>query len=348
MTRYEAATERTPTLQEIYIRTGPELGQYVWEDFNADGAIQIDEFLPERTPNEGAYVKTFIPSDSLASIVSVRARMRLQLEPARIWGKETTGLKRVLRQISSRTTFEVQEKSRDEDLTSVYLLDLDSFRNSVNTLNGRIRVSQDFLFFRALPRVGLDVRFNQLRSLSELAAGEETRFLNVWTVEGRYAASRKWGLKLRAEQEANRLGSESFASRRYNISGMRIAPEISFSPTNELSFIGSGEWANKSDSEGAREARVLKLPFEVRVRKIRKAQLSARFEAAFVNLVGDALGLSLFELTDGRGAGTSYLWGLSGDYTLNQFLRLSFAYDGRSPSDAPTLHTLRVQMSALF
>lgn len=348
VTRYEAATERTPTLQEIYIRTGPELGQYVWEDFNGDGAIQIDEFLPERTPNEGAYVKTFIPSDSLASIVSVRARVRLQLEPSRIWGKESTGLKRALRQVSSRTTFEVQEKSRESDIARIYLLNLDEFRNPLNTLNGRIRVSQDFLFFRAIPRVGLDVRFNQLRSLSELAAGEETRFLNVWAVEGRYAASRKWGLKLRAETEANRLGSESFASRRYNIEGLRVSPEISFSPSNSLSFVTSGEWANKTDRVGSREARVVKLPFEMRIRKVRKAQVSARFEVAFVSLDGDALGLSLFELTDGRGPGTSYLWGLGGDYTLNQFLRLSFAYDGRAPADAPTLHTLRVQMSALF
>ncbi|MFK7843875.1 MAG: hypothetical protein AB8G77_01145 [Rhodothermales bacterium] len=347
-TRYEASTERTPTLQEIYIRTGPELGQYVWEDVNEDGAIQIDEFLPERTPNEGAYVKTFIPSDSLSSIISVRARVRLQFEPSRIWGKEAAGLKKILRQVSSRTTFEVQEKSREEDIAQIYLLSLDKYRSSLNTLNGRIRFSQDLLLFRSIPKIGLDFRFNQLRSLSELAAGEESRFLNVWSVEGRFAPTRKWGFKMRAETEDNRLGSEAFASRRYDIEGIRLEPEISFSPTNTLSFVGSSDWAKKTDNTGDRTASVLKLPFEVRLRKIRKAQVSARFEVAFVKLEGEALGLSLFELTDGRGAGTSYLWGLNGDYTLNQFLRLSFAYDGRSPADAPTLHTLRVQMSALF
>ncbi len=347
-TRYEASTERTPTLQEIYIRTGPELGQYVWEDANEDGAIQIDEFIPERTPNEGAYVKTFIPSDSLSSIISVRARARLQFEPARIWGKESTGLKRVLRQISSRTTFEVQEKSREEDIAEIYLLNLDKYRSSLNTLNGRIRVGQDLLLFRSIPNVGVDIRFNQLRSLSELAAGEESRFLNVWSIESRFAPSRKWGLKLRAESEDNRLGSEAFASRRYDIRGTRLEPEISFNPTNTLSFVASSAWAKKTDAEGDRSASVLKIPFEMRLRKIRKAQITARAEVAFVDLQGEALGLSLYELTDGRGAGTSYLWGLNGDYTLNQFLRLSFAYDGRAPADAPVLHTLRVQMSALF
>ena len=218
----------------------------------------------------------------------------------------------------------------------------------MNTLNGRIRFSQDLLFFRSIPSVGLDVRFNQLRSLSELAAGEETRFLNVWSVEGRYAPSRRWGLQLRAENENNRLGSAAFASRRYDIDGVRFEPEISFSPSGALSFVAGAEWARKTDNEGNRSASVLKIPFETRFRKIRKAQVTARFEAAFVDLTGEAVGLSLFELTDGRGAGTSYLWGLNGDYTLNQFLRLSFSYDGRAPADAPVVHTLRVQMSALF
>ena len=347
-TRYEASTERTPTLQEIYIRTGPELGQFVWVDENGDGVIQIDEFLPEQTPNEGSYVKTFVPSDSLSSIISVRAQVRLNIEPSRLFGKTATGFKKVLSQISSRTTVEIQEKSREEELADIYLLNMSKFRSAANTLNGRLRIAQDIFLFRSTPGVGLDVRFNQLRSLSELAAGEETRFLNVWSAEGRLAPSNRWGFKLSGSTETNRLGSEAFASRRYRIKGNRIEPEISFSPSTSVSIIGRAAWAKKSDAEGDRDASVLKIPLEIRFRQIRKSQITFRGEVAFVDLSGEARGLAEFELTDGRGAGTSYLWGVNGDYTLNRFLRLSFAYDGRAPADAPVLHTVRVQMSALF
>ena len=34
---YEALSEQTPVLQEIYIRAGPELGEYVWNDSNGNG-----------------------------------------------------------------------------------------------------------------------------------------------------------------------------------------------------------------------------------------------------------------------------------------------------------------------
>lgn len=346
--RYEASTERTPTLQEIYIRTGPELGQFVWEDTNSDGIIQLDEFLPERTPNEGSYVKTFVPSDSLSSIISVRALLRLQLEPSRVWGGDSEGLKKILRQVSSRTTIEIQEKSREDQLADIYLLKLDRFRSPENTLNGRLRLAQDLLLFRMMPNVGVDLRFNQLRNLSELSAGEETRFLNTWSAEARYAPSKSWGLKLNGALERNRVNSEAFASRRYNIEGLRLEPEISFNPSSAISLSGGATWAQKTDAIGNRSATVIRLPFELRYNRVRKAQITTRFETAFVSLTGDAVGLAAFELTDGRGAGTSYLWGISGDYTLNDYLRLSLAYDGRAPADAPVLNTVRLQMSAIF
>ena len=347
-TRYEASTERTPTLQEIYIRTGPELGQFVWEDTNDDGIIQIDEFLPERTPNEGNYVQTFVPSDSLSSVINVRALVRLQMDLSRIWNEETQGIGRFLRQITSRTTFEVQEKSRDPELSRVYLLDLSRFRDPVNTLNGRIRLNQHIALFRLVPKVGVDIRFNQLRSLSELAAGEESRFLNVWNVEGRFAPSRTWGFRFGGERESNRLGSESFASRNYRITAWRVEPEVTVNLSSQFSVVAGGIWAQKEDDVGSRSASVWRVPLEVRYRRLRKAQVTARSEIAIVDLSGNAEGLAAFELTDGRGAGTSYLWGVTGDVTINQYLKLTFSYDGRAPSGAPTLHTFRTQLSAVF
>ena len=76
-----------------------------------------------------------------------------------------------------------------------------------------------------------------------------------------------------------------------------------------------------------------------------------RAEVAHVQLEqpdGRAVGLAQYELTEGRGPGTSFLWGLNGQYAINSYLRATFSYDGRAPAEAPTLHTVRVQLSALF
>ncbi|MDZ4700327.1 MAG: hypothetical protein SH809_11520 [Rhodothermales bacterium] len=346
--RYEAATERTPTLQEIYIRTGPELGQFVWEDVNADGVLQIDEFLPERTPNEGTYVRTYVPSDSLSSVIGVGARLRLRIDPSKVWRDAGPGWQRALAQVSTQTLIDLTEKSRDPELARIYLLDLSRFRSPVNTVNGRIRIAQDIFLFRSNPRFSLDIRFNQTRGHSELAAGEEVRFLNSWSVEGRSRLSDRWALKLAGAIETNRLESAAFASRRYNIEGIRIEPEIAFSPTRRYTFVAGGVVARKEDTLLGRDVKMVRIPLEIRYAVVRKLQVTTRSEVALVRLTGEAVGLAQFELTDGRGAGTSWLWGLQGDYTVSRYLRLSFSYDGRAPADAPVLHTMRVQLSALF
>ncbi|NBC18440.1 MAG: hypothetical protein GVY18_14115, partial [Bacteroidetes bacterium] len=349
---YEAQTERTPTLQEIYVRTGPELGQFVWVDGSGDtpedGIIQLDEFLPERTPDEGTYVRTFVPSDSLTSIISVQSRLRLDLDPSRLWRQGDTRWKRWLSQVSTRTTLEVTEKSRTPDLAQIYLLNLSRFRDSTNTLNGRLRVGQDLTLFRTEPRYGIDVSFSQVRALSELAAGQETRFINTWRLDGKLRLARQWSTRLRAKWEQNRTDSEQFNSRRYDIEGVTVEPEVSFNPLRALQLSSSVSYARKQDGIGDRAAQVLKLPFEARLTRVRRLQLSGRFEVADVQLDGEATGLAQFELTDGRGPGTSYLWSVNGQYRFSRLLRATLAYNGRAPAEAPVLHTVRVQLSANF
>ncbi|MEX1055280.1 MAG: hypothetical protein WED81_04590, partial [Rhodothermales bacterium] len=345
---YEGMTERTPTLQEIYVRTGPEIGQFVWEDANRDGVIQIDEFLPERLPNEGTYVKTFIPSDTLTSVVNVQARMRLEFDPSRLWAKPSATWQRWLSNVGGRTVLEVRETTRDPELARVYLLDLRRFRNPDHTLNGRIRLAQDVFLFRSRPDYGVDISFNQLRSLTEMSAGEERRFVNAWRMEGRLRPTVDWGLRLVAAAERNRLLSESFASRRYDISSVRLEPEGSYALSSAIQLVASMDLSRKSDRIGARSALIFKLPMELRYTRPRKMQAAARFEVARVNMEGLAVGLAQYELTDGRGPGTSYLWSLRGQYALNEFLRATFSYDGRAPSGTSPIHTLQVQLSAVF
>jgi hypothetical protein len=76
--------------------------------------------------------------------------------------------------------------------------------------------------------------------------------------------------------------------------------------------------------------------------------VNANAEVAHVALSGTAVGRAQFELTDGRGPGTSILWGLQGQYAVTDNLRATINYDGRIPATADPIHTVRVQVSASF
>ncbi len=346
---YEALTKRTPTLQEIYVRTGAEVGQYVWQDANGDGLLQIDEFIPERTPNEGIYVKTFVPSDSLEPVTGVEARLRLRLDPARAWRSASARWKRLFAHVETQTTLEVTEENRAADLAQIYLLNLSRFQDPETTQRGRLRVGQDVHLFRRALGYGLDLSFDRVRSLNGLAAGAEERLVQTWRAEGRYEPAEAWGLRLEGRLGRNRSES-GFEARQYDIRSVEVEPEVAYqAPGSPWRMAGGVALARKRDDVGARRVRLVKVPVEARLALKRRLQLTARGEVARVDLDGEAAaGLAEFELTDGRGPGTSLLWGLDGQYAFTDYLRATLAYDGRSFSDAPAINTLRLSLSASF
>ncbi len=349
---YEALTEKTPILQENFVRVGPEIGEYIWIDDNEDGIRQIDEFQLETTPFEGEYVRTFIPSDELEPVINVQARLRLVLNPARWWKRSATGWRGILSKVNSQTTLEVFEKSKEEDLKQIYLLNLNRFQNDSTTVNGRFRIDQRLELFKGESRYGVTFIFNTLESLSRLSAGNEGRLQKVWRFEGRYRPASVVGFGLAGALQLNESRSSQFASRRFNIETQTLTPSVTVNLMQSLQIGLQLGYSRKTDTreDGAemRGATILKTPLEVRYNWARKLQITARAERASVTLDGEATGLAAFELTDGRGPGVSYLWNVATQYTINQLIRSSFFYDGRAPADAPVIHTLRLQFSLVF
>ena len=347
---YEALTERAPTLQEIYIRTGPELGDYVWEDADGDGVPQIDEFLPERVQDEGVYARTLIPSDSLQSVIGVQTRFTVAFDPARAWKGSRTAWKRTLSNVFARTTVRIQEKSRNQQLSDVYLLKPNALRSQVHTLKGRIRVQQDLLLFRNRPAYGLNLTFSELRSLSELAAGKETHFVRLWKAAARMKPGVRWAVRLSSSSDRTEKVSETFSSRTYDIRSLDVEPDVSYSPSDVMQISVGVAFADKTSKESGTSARIWKVPVTAQYSLVRRLNITARLEGASVRIDGAAQthGLAQFELTDGRGPGTSFLWNLNAWYQVSQILRATMSYNGRSPASGPTLHTLRISLSAVF
>ena len=94
-------------------------------------------------------------------------------------------------------------------------------------------------------------------------------------------------------------------------------------------------------------ALVARVPVELRWTRSGRFSAAARAEVSSVTLRGEGTGgLALFELTDGRGPGTSALWGLDAQIGLTERLRGSVVYDGRAPSAGRVVQTVRVQVSA--
>ncbi len=341
---YQAQTERSATLQEIYIRTGQERGEFIWFDENGDGAIQIEEFVPETTPDEGNYVRTFIPSDSLESVTSVKGRIRWDYHHV----QEGKSNRTLLKGIGLSTLVDFEEKSRDPIRSRLYLLRLDRFRNSVYTLNGRIRFRQELSFFRNTPGRDLTIVFQDFRSLTELSAGEESKRGRLIELRSSSRLGRLWTITLRVLSDLNQTNSQSFSSRSFSISEVEVNPSVSVRVGEPVVLTFDPRWSKKSEKTRNASASVLMVPIQARYSVQSRFDVVTRIEIAHVSLDRTLRGLTAFEMTDGRGAGTSALWRLSVQANLTDVLTATLSYDGRAPSGASVINTARFQLNARF
>ncbi|MDE2834270.1 MAG: hypothetical protein OXM02_07085 [Bacteroidota bacterium] len=346
---YETLAERAPVMQEIFIRTGPELGEYVWEDANGNGVVDLDELIPETTQDEGIYARTLIPSDSFQAVTGVQARLSVTADPARIWRNAPERWKKRLSGVVWRMRVDIQEKSRTPRASDIYLMRLGRFRDEAFSVKGLLSVAQDVWLLRANPNFGAEGSWRMLRSLNALAAGVESRTADHWQTQVRWKPHALWGLRMKWARSHKVTGSESFASRRYDIAATELAPEVLFNPRAHLTFIISTAYSSKS-AQTLGDAAIWKVPLEMQYSRAERWNASARMEWAAVTVADGtpSSGLAYYELTDGRGEGPSMLWRFNAWLQITRILRATFTYTGHLPHQAPPVHTARMQLGAVF
>jgi hypothetical protein len=347
---YDAQTERRPTLQEVYVRISPELAEarYVWRDRDGDGARDLDEFILETTPFEGEYARTLVPTDSLAGVATVRVRARLGLDPARIVAPDATPPLRWLRGVTMRTTLEADEQSRAPDAWRLYVLDLSRFLDEALTVSGRLRAAHDVTLWPGARRGSLDLGAALIRTQTRLATGDERRRLRTLRADGHMRLVEPLRLRLVLLAEGNAAESDRFASRRYRIESRSGEAEATYSPSPLVALRAGAAVSRREDVVEDRAATVVRIPLEGRWSGRGRYVATGGLEASFVRLRGEAVGEAAYELTEGRGEGRSLLWNATLQAALTRTLNLSLTYDGRAPEAAPVLHTLRMQVSAVF
>ena len=349
---YEAITKREAILQETFLEVGPEFGQYVWEDLNGDNVQQINEFFIEQIPNEGIFIKQFVPSDELFPVIDLRTRVRNRIQPANV--VRTRGWEgfwaRALSQIELNSIFEIRESNRTEQIRDIYLLKLSEFRDRQNTVDGRLYWQQELRLFPDEPKYDIRLKTNQVRSLNQRAAGFEEVFTSNYELETSYRLKRRYILKNLVEYGENRNVSERLTNRNFDIRYYRLQPGFDLLLNRSLQAGGLVEISRKEDRrpDQPTEVRLFRVETNLRAYLFRKVQTNARLSWRDARVEGESTTFGIFELTDGAGVGSTWNWSLQGSYRISDLLRASINYDGRTLQGRGLIQTMRVVVSAVF
>lgn len=345
---YQANTERRALLQESYFETGPELGQYVWIDENEDGIEQIDEFFPELSPNEGIYVRQFLPSDELLPVIDLNVRIRNQFTPfSAISG--SNGMSYFLKSMHLSSRIQLSENSTTSNLEDVYLLRLNTFRNDSTTLQGHFFWEQE-LEFSPRPNHRIQIGFSQSRLLNKQSNDHVKGFNQHGWFNGRSKLDNRFGFSLKISSNVERSLSSTLASRSFDIRSVEVTPGLDATISRSWQTAFSFSFAEKEDRlpEETTKVRILKLTNSHRTYFWEKIQMNSTVEYRSTTLSGSPGTFSKFQLTEGTGSGQNLIWSLSGSYRISQLVRMSVNYDGRTVENRPDIHTVKIVVSAVF
>ena len=353
---YEANTMSKAILQETFRKVGAEIGQYVWKDLNQDGIQQIDEFFPEQTPNEGLFIKQLVPSDELLPVVDLEARLRTTIDPSQLANRGARGtqqdfdLPHWVKKWKLQSLFELRESSESSNLSQIYLLQPDALLNDSTTINGLWFWRQELIWQPNNPLYGGRVRVSRNRNLSRSSLGLQRAGSREYAVEGRYRIRRRYELRTEIVYEEDRNVNEELASRNYDIRSWVVRPSLEATISRSFQNTVAMAFHRKKDfyPQQANAVQLVTIENDIRAYLWNRLQTTARAEWSYADAETTSSSLGLFELTDGAGEGSHWNWSVRANYRINQLIRASLNYDGRTIENGDPIHTVRMVVSASF
>ncbi len=348
---YEANTERRALLQETFIEAGPELGQFFWDDLNGDGVQQLDEFFPEVNPNEGSFLRQFIPADELLPVVDLKVRFRNRIIFSDLFKQGENALPGFIRGLRLNSTIEFRETSTEPNLKKVYLLNPSALRNSETTISGQRILRQELRWTDDDNNLDLTARFSGNDILFQRSAGLEEKKVRLFEVEGSYQISDRVRILSEFSYSTDENLSSRFVNRGFDITSRTARPGIRVfinrSAENESGFIFTRKKDNFFNNSGARST-IFGITNTTRLFLFNVLQNNLRLQVKNSEVSGTSSSLGEFELTDGAGQGLTLNWNLSSTYRFSSFLRGTLQYDGRTVPGSNVIQTMRFVVSAVF
>ncbi|MTI87051.1 MAG: hypothetical protein FH748_03685 [Balneolaceae bacterium] len=344
---YQANTQRRSLFQETYIEVGPEIGQYVWDDNNADGVQQVDEFFPEVSVNEGTFIRQLLPSDKLFPVVDLNVRMTHSLRPFQLLTKNSES---IWSEMVLHSRVDVTENSTTEKLEEVYLLKLNTFRNDTSTIEGRIFWEKELDVLPTYGKADLKVGYRQNRSMNQRSTELIRTYTDLLYLHGAYNLSERIRLKGEVLNGLSRNISNRLQNRNFDIHTFSVSPGIEATLNRSWSTTVDIAYSKKEDRFPTQPVRATTVKISNTQRAYLWKQMQARLKIELRNtsLSGNSSAYGSYELTDGSGEGTNLIWSLNTSYRVSNLIRMNLNYDGRTLKNDKTIHTIKLVMSALF
>jgi len=331
----------------VFIPVESGTGNYIYlGDLNNNGIADEEEFAP--VVFDGDFILITIPTDELFPVIELRASTRWKIIYADIFDRKSV-LGSILKPLSTETVWRIEEITREEDFSKIYLLNFNHFQVEGTTIRGTNFFQQDIFINENSSELSFRFRFLQNKKMSEFNAGVERGYNRERSLRIRFRMVREFSNQTDIVNKTNNNSSANNPTRNLAITENNITTDFSYRPSRNLE-VGFVLKVGKSEDTFPEIPTVVdlntqRLRFNLsftglgRLRiEIERSELIANTEENFIP----------FELTGSNQLGKNYFARVNFDYRVASFLQITVNYEGRLQEAQRVIHTARAEARAYF
>jgi len=343
-TSYETSSGNVAQQDFIYVEVEAGQGFYTWIDYNDNGIQEFDEFEIAEFQDQANFLRVPLPNLQFIATQSAKINQSITLN-ANQWSNKN-GLKKVLSHFYNQFFL----SSRNELERARNSFNLNPFNMSEDQqISVNFTIKNSLYFNRGLQNFSATYTYAKAENKQQYSIGSQDTDTNYQQIDFQHKISKFWLIDLQGKLSENKLETENFNNRNYEIDVIAFQPKISYVLNNDNRFSAFYHMKNKENTLAEFEKlKQQKIGVEYFYTGKSTSQFNANFTTFFNDFSGNPNSPVGYQMLEGLQEGTNYTWTFLWNKKLNSFLNVNLNYKGRKSLNSKTIHTGTVNLKAVF
>lgn len=343
-TTYETNSGTIAQQEFTYLEVEPGQGVYMWNDYNANGIQELQEFEIAPYPDLALFVRVFLPNQ-----VFVRTHQNKFSQALTInfnhWQNEQ-GFRKFLAHFYNQNSFLIDRKMIRAE-ANFNLNPFSQNEAALIGLNTNYRSSWFFNRGKQHHSTTYSYLFNKHQNL--LSTGSLSSKNQSHQLQYQHLIKKSWLINAVGSSTQSSSDSENYSTRNFDIEGYLVEPKMSYLFSKNASWTIFYKYQHKANQRGSFERLMQnQLGTSFSLNSEKGFSINGEFSRVVNTYNGEAMAAVGFQMLEGLQPGKNNTWRLLIQKNLTQYLDLNLNYQGRSSETSKTIHTGNVQLRAFF
>lgn len=343
-TSYETSSGNVAQQDFVYVEVEAGQGFYTWIDYNDNGIQEFDEFEVAEFQDQANFLRVPLPNLQFIATQSAKINQSITLN-ANQWSNKN-GLKKVLSHFYNQFFL----SSRNELERARNSFNLNPFNMSKDQQIGvNFTIKNSLYFNRGLQNFSATYTYAKAENKQQYSIGSQDTDTNYQQIDFQHKVGKFWLIDLQGKLSENKLETENFNNRNYEIDVIAFQPKINYVLNNDNRFAAFYHMKNKENTLAEFEKlKQQKIGIEYFYTGKSTSQFNANFTTFFNDFSGNPNSPVGYQMLEGLQEGTNYTWAFLWSKKLNSFLNVNLNYKGRKSLNSKTIHTGTINLKAIF